>query len=72
MTVTDSGSLFDSNDSDCQSQSRLVSWNIKILQMFHERSIQELKERISEEKVDYSYTCSKIPFSGNSEVIDLE
>ena len=27
-------------------------------------------ESISEEIVDYSYTCPKIPFSGNQKVID--
>jgi hypothetical protein len=28
-------------------------------------------ESISKEKMDYSYVCSKIPFSGNLEVNDL-
>ena len=36
--------------------------------MFQKRSVRI--KRILGGKVDYSYTCSKIPFSGNLEVID--
>jgi hypothetical protein len=46
----------------------IVNWNIEILQMFQEICSTNWKH--FKEKSDYSYTCSKIPFSGNQELID--
>ena len=62
--------LFDSDGSDCWSQSWQVNWNITIVQTFQGRSIHKVKAFCRKTGL-FIYNMFKIPFSGNSKVIDL-